>query len=50
MIEYFAANYFLSSGYSWRTRAPAAPIGDMMMSSVIWMFGGYGQAFMLVEA
>ena len=52
LIEYFAANYFLSSGYP-MTNAPAsaAPIGDMMVMVGDALFGpGHGRTFMLVEA
>jgi basic amino acid/polyamine antiporter, APA family len=52
LFEYFAANYFLSSGYP-MTNAPAsaAPIGDMMVMVGDAVFGaGHGRAFMLIEA
>ena len=52
LIEYFAANYFLNSGYpmSFAT-ASSAPIGDMMVMVGDALFGvGHGRAFMLVEA
>jgi len=52
LFEYFAANYFLSSGYP-MTNAPAsaAPIGDMMIMVGDAIFGpGHGRAFMLIEA
>ncbi|MGO9452849.1 MAG: APC family permease [Candidatus Binataceae bacterium] len=51
MIEYFAANYFMSSAYSLAdAKGSAAPIGDMMTIIGNTMLGGHGQAFMLVEA
>ena len=51
MIEYFAANYFLSSAYSLAAaKGSAAPIGDMMMIVGNALLGGHGQAFMLLEA
>jgi amino acid transporter len=51
MIEYFAANYFLSSAYSLAdAKGSAAPIGDMMVIVGNVLLGGHGQAFMLVEA
>jgi APA family basic amino acid/polyamine antiporter len=51
LIEYFAANYFLSSAYSLAAaKGSAAPIGDMMVRVGNAMLGGHGQAFMLVEA
>jgi basic amino acid/polyamine antiporter, APA family len=51
MIEYFAANYFMSSAYSLAAaKGSAAPIGDMMVLVGNAMLGGHGQAFMLVEA
>lgn len=51
MIEYFAANYFLSSAYSLAdAKGSAAPIGDMMVIIGNTLLGGHGQAFMLVEA
>jgi amino acid transporter len=52
LIEYFAANYFLNSGYSMQSAAgSAAPIGDMMIVVGDALFGqGHGRAFMLVEA
>lgn len=51
-IEYFAANYFLNSGYSMQNAAgSAAPIGDMMILVGDALFGaGHGRTFMLVEA
>ncbi len=52
LFEYFAANYFLNSGYSMATAAgSAAPIGDMMTMVGDALFGaGHGRTFMLVEA
>ncbi|MGB8011575.1 MAG: APC family permease [Terriglobales bacterium] len=52
MFEYFAANYFLNSGYPMSfAGASAAPIGDMMTIVGDALFGaGHGRIFMLVEA
>ncbi len=52
LIEYFAANYFLNSGYTMQSATgSAAPIGDMMIMVGSQVFGaGHGKAFMLVEA
>jgi amino acid transporter len=52
LYEYFAANYFLSSGYTMQNAASsAAPIGDMMVMVGDALFGqGNGRTFMLVEA
>ena len=51
LIEYFAANYFLSSAYSLaEAKGSAAPIGDMMVILGNALMGGHGQAFMLLEA
>jgi amino acid transporter len=52
LIEYFAANYFLNSGYSMQNASgSAAPIGDMMIVIGDAIFGqGNGRTFMLVEA
>ncbi len=51
MIEYFAANYFMSSGYGLdAAKGSAAPIGDMMVLLGNAMLGGHGQGFMLIEA
>jgi basic amino acid/polyamine antiporter, APA family len=52
LFEYFAANYFLNSGYSMANAAgSAAPIGDMMTMVGDALFGaGRGRIFMLVEA
>jgi len=51
-FEYFAANYFLNSGYTMQSAAgSAAPIGDMMVMVGDALFGqGHGRAFMLAEA
>ena len=51
LIEYFAANYFLSSAYSLAdAKGSAAPIGDMLVILGNALLGGHGQAFMLLEA
>jgi len=51
LIEYFAANYFLNSGYTMQSASgSAAPIGDMMVIVGNHFFAGHGRAFMLVEA
>ncbi len=51
MIEYFSANYFMSSAYSLKdATGSAAPIGDMMTIIGNTLLGGHGQAFMMVEA
>ena len=52
MIEYFAANYFLNSGYTMQSAAgSAAPIGDMMIIVGDALLGqGHGKYFMLAEA
>ncbi|HEY6393834.1 MAG TPA: APC family permease, partial [Candidatus Binataceae bacterium] len=51
MIEYFAANYFMSSAYSLAdAKGSAAPIGDMMTIIGNALLGGHGQAFMMLEA
>ncbi|MGD1028863.1 APC family permease [Candidatus Binatus soli] len=51
LIEYFAANYFLSSAYSLaEAKGSAAPLGDMMVIIGNALLGGHGQAFMLMEA
>jgi amino acid transporter len=53
LFEYFAANYFLNSGYTMSNAgASGAPLGDMMVLIGTWAFGSYsaGRAFMLVEA
>ena len=52
LIEYFAANYFLNSGYTMASAASsAAPIGDMMIIVGDGLLGhGNGHYFMLAEA
>ncbi len=53
LFEYFAANYFLNSGYTLANAAGSgAPIGDMMVIVGTAAFGSYaaGRAFMLIEA
>jgi basic amino acid/polyamine antiporter, APA family len=53
LFEYFAAGYFLNSGYTISNAgASGAPLGDMMVIVGTWMFGSYaaGKAFMLVQA
>jgi APA family basic amino acid/polyamine antiporter len=52
LIEYFAANYFLNSGYTMQSAAgSAAPIGDMMIIVGDALLGqGHGKYFMLAEA
>jgi amino acid transporter len=52
LLEYFAANYFLNSGYTMASaQGSAAPIGDMMIVVGDALFGpGRGRIFMLVEA
>src|SRR5437016_6634782 len=53
LIEYFAANYFLSNGYQVSNAlGSAAPVGDMMIIAGTWLFGSAaaGKAFMLVQA
>jgi amino acid transporter len=52
LIEYFAANYFLNSGYTMQSASgSAAPIGDMMVVVGNALLGpGNGRIFMLVEA
>ena len=52
LIEYFAANYFLNSGYTMQSAASsAAPIGDMMIIVGDALLGhGNGRYFMLAEA
>jgi len=52
LLEYFAANYFLNSGYPMSfAGASAAPIGDMMTIVGDALFGaGRGRIFMLAEA
>jgi len=52
LIEYFAANYFLNSGYTMASASTsAAPIGDMMIIVGDALLGqGHGKYFMLAEA
>jgi basic amino acid/polyamine antiporter, APA family len=52
LFEYFAANYFLNSGYTMMTaQGSAAPLGDMMIAVGDALFGaGRGRIFMLIEA
>jgi APA family basic amino acid/polyamine antiporter len=52
LIEYFAANYFLNSGYTMQSAlGSAAPIGDMMIIVGDALLGqGHGRYFMLAEA
>jgi amino acid transporter len=53
LFEYFAANYFLNSGYTIpNAGASGAPLGDMMVIVGTWLFGSAsaGRAFMLVQA
>ena len=51
LIEYFSANYFMSSAYSLKDASgSAAPIGDMMTIIGNTLLGGHGQAFMMLEA
>jgi amino acid transporter len=52
LIEYFAVNYFLNSGYTMQSAVTsAAPIGDMMIMVGDRLLGqGHGKYFMLAEA
>jgi amino acid transporter len=52
LFEYFAANYFLNSGYTMQSASgSAAPIGDMMIVVGDALFGqGHGRTFMLIQA
>jgi amino acid transporter len=52
LFEYFAANYFLNSGYTMQSASgSAAPIGDMMIMVGDALLGpGRGRTFMLIEA
>jgi amino acid transporter len=52
LFEYFAANYFLNSGYTMTMAgSSAAPIGDMMIIVGDGLLGqGHGKYFMLAEA
>ncbi len=53
LFEYFAANYFLNSGYTMSNAgASSAPLGDMMLITGTWLFGSatLGKVFMLTQA
>jgi len=52
LFEYFAANYFLNSGYPMATaQGSSAPIGDMMIMVGDAILGpGRGRTFMLIQA
>jgi APA family basic amino acid/polyamine antiporter len=52
LFEYFAATYFLNSGYPMTSaQGSAAPIGDMMVTVGNAILGpGNGRTFMLIEA
>ena len=52
LFEYFAANYFLNSGYTLQSAGgSAAPVGDMMIMVGDALFGpGRGRIFMLTES
>ncbi|HZP58854.1 MAG TPA: APC family permease [Opitutaceae bacterium] len=54
LLEYFAANYYLHSGYGATANASSssAPLGDMMQLIGAWAFGSprAGYAFMMVQA
>ena len=53
LIEYFAANYFLNSGYKLSSAASSgAPIGDMMVITGTVLFGSYeaGVWYMRIQA
>ena len=52
LIEYFAASYFLNSGYTMQSATgSAAPVGDMMIMVGDALLGhGHGKYFMLGEA
>jgi amino acid transporter len=52
LFEYYAANYYLNSGYTMQSATgSAAPIGDMMVVVGDALLGpGHGRAFMLIEA
>jgi APA family basic amino acid/polyamine antiporter len=51
LFEYFAANYFLNSGYTMQSATgSAAPLGDMMVIVGNAVLGGHGRAFMLIQA
>ncbi|HEY6444122.1 MAG TPA: APC family permease [Candidatus Acidoferrales bacterium] len=51
LVEYFAANYVLSTGYTAQNAAgSSAPIGDLMVMVGDALFKGHGRAFMMCEA
>src|SRR4029077_17092080 len=53
LLEYFAANFYLNSGYNATTAGgSSAPIGDIMQLVGAWAFGSAraGWWFMIVEA
>lgn len=53
LIEYFAANYYVNSGYNATTAGGAsAPLGDMMKLIGAWAFGSpsAGWWFMMIQA
>jgi basic amino acid/polyamine antiporter, APA family len=53
LLEYFAANFFLNSGYKMTQAAGSpAPIGDMMQIVGTWVFGSAqaGWWFMFIQA
>jgi amino acid transporter len=53
LFEYFAANYYLNSGYTATTAGgSSAPIGDIMQLVGAWVFGSAnaGWWFMMIEA
>jgi amino acid transporter len=53
LIEYFAANYFLNSGYTLSSAAgSSAPIGDMMVMTGTKLFGSFqaGVWYMRIQA
>jgi amino acid transporter len=53
LFEYFAANFFLNSGYTiTNAGGSGAPLGDMMKIVGTWAFGSAaaGNAFMIIQA
>ncbi len=51
LVEYFAANYVLSTGYTAQNAGgSSAPIGDLMVMVGDALFKGHGRAFMMCEA
>ncbi len=53
LVEYFAANYMLNSGYTiGNAGASGAPLGDMMNLAGAWLFGSVraGWWFMFIQA